>query len=189
MPRPRLAILLSGAGRTLSNLADHVRRATLPADIALVIASAETPGAAKARQLGIPTHILPGRIPAAQLESLLNEHRIDWVVLAGYLHLLDIPASYRGRVVNIHPALLPRHGGQGMFGRRVHEAVLAAGDTQSGCTVHLCDEQYDKGRIVLQHFCPVCPGDTPETLAARVFELECEAYPAALRQLIEESQR
>jgi phosphoribosylglycinamide formyltransferase-1 len=128
---------------------------------------------------------MPGAIPAAALAAVLDEHRIDWVVLAGYLKLVDIPASYRGRVVNIHPALLPDFGGAGMHGHRVHEAVLAAGRAESGCTVHLCDEVYDRGRVILQKRCPVLPDDTPETLAARVFELEKAAYPEALAGLIE----
>jgi phosphoribosylglycinamide formyltransferase 1 len=181
----RLAVMLSGGGRTLLNLLEHIRRGALRADVALVIASKESPGTERARERGLTVVIAPGRLDAGWLEGTLREHGIDWVVLAGYLHLLDIPETYRGRVVNIHPALLPRHGGTGMYGRRVHEAVLNAGEAISGCTVHLCDSEYDRGEIVLQKRCQVLPGDTPETLAARVFELECEAYPAALKQLIE----
>ena len=114
---------------------------------------------------------------------MLGEHAIDWVVLAGYLHLVAIPRGFEGRVVNIHPALLPDFGGPGMFGDRVHEAVLKAGATESGCTVHLCDERYDTGSIVLQERCPVVPGDDVASLARRVFDLECKAYPRALQLL------
>ena len=128
--------------------------------------------------------IEPGVIPASRLLALLQEHDIALVVLAGYLKLLDIPAPYAGRVVNIHPALLPRHGGKGMHGRRVHESVLAAGDTVTGCTVHLCDATFDTGPVVLQLTCPVQPHDTPDSLAARVFEVECRTYPMALRALL-----
>jgi phosphoribosylglycinamide formyltransferase-1 len=176
--------MISGGGRTLVNLLDRIADGSLAARVPLVIASRECPGAERAREGGVETVLVErGRIPATRLGSLLDEHRIDWVILAGYLHLVEIPPGFGGRVVNIHPALLPEFGGAGMHGRRVHEAVLAAGRCESGCTVHLCDAEYDGGPIVLQMRCPVRPGDTPETLAARVFGLELEAYPEALRML------
>ncbi|MBC7773591.1 MAG: phosphoribosylglycinamide formyltransferase [Pyrinomonadaceae bacterium] len=181
---PRLAVFLSGSGRTLVNLAESIARGTPRARIALVVASKECLGAARARSLGLPVQVQEGDLPLATLDSLLRQHAIDWVVLAGYIRLLPIPPGYAGRIVNIHPALLPEFGGHGMYGKRVHEAVLAAGRSVSGCTVHLCDDQYDRGRIVLQRTCPVRPGDTPETLAARVFEQECLAYPEALELLL-----
>jgi formyltetrahydrofolate-dependent phosphoribosylglycinamide formyltransferase len=180
----RLAVMLSGGGRTLLNLLEHIRAGTLPATIEVVIASRECRGAEHARAAGLPVEVLPGVIPAEQLSDLLRKHRIDWVVLAGYLKLLNIPPAFEGRIVNIHPALLPAFGGRGMYGDLVHEAVLRAGSKTSGCTVHLVDEQYDRGPIVLQKSCPVLPGDTPHTLADRVFALECQAYPEALRSLI-----
>lgn len=179
-----LGVLLSGTGRTLANLIDHIRRGSLPARVGMVLASRECPGAAIARHAGIPVVVEPGRLPAARLESILQHHGVDLVVLAGYLHLVSIPESYRGRIVNMHPALLPSFGGPGMYGERVHRAVLDSGAPTSGCTVHLCGEAYDTGPIVLQRTCPVLPGDTPETLAARVFALEREAYPEALAMLI-----
>lgn len=182
---PRLAVMLSGGGRTLENLLAGIGRGELTATVPVAIASRECRGAEVARAAGIETHVVPGVIPAAALAELLTRHRVDWVVLAGYIRLVDIPPAYRGRVVNIHPALLPRHGGPGMHGTRVHEAVLAAGDRESGCTVHFCDEAFDTGGVILQRRCPVYPHDTPETLAARVFALECEAYPEALRVLVE----
>jgi phosphoribosylglycinamide formyltransferase-1 len=106
----------------------------------------------------------------------------DLVLLAGFLCLWRFPARFAGRVLNIHPALLPAHGGKGMFGHHVHESVLAAGDSESGCTVHVCTADYDRGPIVLQQRVPVLPGDTVETLAARVFAAECELYPRAIEQ-------
>jgi formyltetrahydrofolate-dependent phosphoribosylglycinamide formyltransferase len=177
-------VFLSGSGRTLVNLAERIREGRLQAEIALVVASKECLGAERARGLGLPTRVIRGNVSGADLEHLCREHRIDWVVLAGYLRLLPVPASLAGRIVNIHPALLPDFGGEGMYGHHVHEAVLKAGRRISGCTVHLCDENYDRGRIVLQMECPVMENDTPETLAARVFALECEAYPAALELLL-----
>src|SRR5205814_1238565 len=136
----RLAVLLSGGGRTLANLLDQIGAGTLPATIELVIASRESPGAQRARDAGIPVQVIPGVIPAARLGALLREHRIDWAILAGYLKLVQVPPGYEGRIVNIHPALLPSFGGAGMYGERVHPAVLPSGATESGCTVHLVDE-------------------------------------------------
>jgi len=176
--------MISGGGRTLLNLLDRITKGELQAQVALVIASTECAGAEKSRAAGLPTLVIPGRIPAQKLETVLREHRIDWVVLAGYLKLVDIPPAFNGRVVNIHPALLPKHGGPGLYGHFVHEAVLKAGDKVSGCTVHLCDSRYDTGPIVLQREVPVLPNDTPDTLAARVFEAEREAFPQALKKLL-----
>ncbi len=181
----RLAVLISGGGRTLLNLQDAIDRGELDAVIPIVIASKECAGVERARARGLPTLIYKGEIPAAELESVLEPHAIDWIVLAGYLKKVHIPKRYRGRIVNIHPALLPSHGGPGMYGHHVHEAVIKAKDTQSGCTVHLCDEEYDRGEIILQLTCPVQPDDTPDTLAARVFEVETRAYPQALRMLFD----
>ncbi|MBX3323953.1 MAG: phosphoribosylglycinamide formyltransferase [Phycisphaeraceae bacterium] len=182
--RARLLVLLSGSGRTLLNLADAIDRGELDAEIALVVASRECLGEQRARERGLATRVIAGRLNAEHLLSLVEASRADVVVLAGYLHLVPVPEALRGRIVNIHPALLPEFGGPGMHGLKVHEAVLRAGRTTSGCTVHLCDERYDTGPILLQRTCPVLPDDTPETLAARVFEQECIAYPQALNDLI-----
>lgn len=184
MPRARLLILLSGSGRTLLNLLERIRDGSLPAEVAGVIASKTCPGAERAAAAGIPTRVLPGEIGAPALDALATEARADLIVLAGYLKLVHIPPALEGRVVNIHPALLPDFGGPGMYGLHVHRAVLAAGRTESGCTVHLCSSEFDRGPILLQRRCPVLESDTPETLAARVFEQECIAYPAALAGLI-----
>jgi phosphoribosylglycinamide formyltransferase-1 len=181
----RIAVMLSGSGRTLANLLDAIARGELEAEVRLVIASRECAGAARAREAAIETLVLPGVVAEPVLERLLQERGIDWVVLAGYLKLLPIPPSFRGRVVNIHPALLPDFGGPGMYGDRVHQAVLESAARESGCTVHLCDEEFDRGDIVLQRRVPVLPGDTPRALADRVFEAECEAYPEALRRLFD----
>ena len=180
----RLAVLLSGSGRTLDNLILAIRERRLAAGIALVVASKECLGATKARAAGICTIVVMGEIPGAALARLLDEHRIDLVACAGYLKYLHVPPKYAGRIVNIHPALLPAFGGPGMYGDRVHQAVLDSGAKRSGCTVHLVDEVFDHGRILLQRTCPVLPTDDRRTLAARVFAEECAAYPAALQQFI-----
>ncbi len=183
-PLTRLAVMLSGAGRTMVNLHDRILAGRLPGTIALVIASRECRGAELARERGLDVRVMPGVIPAETLGGVLAEAGVGLVALAGYLRKLEIPPAYRDRIVNIHPALLPSFGGPGMYGRRVHEAVLAAGCKASGCTVHLCDDRFDEGPILVQRACEVKEDDTPETLAARVFELELEAYPAALELLM-----
>ena len=122
-----------------------------------------------------------------RLLHVLREAEIDFICLAGFMSLLpeEVVRKYDGRILNIHPALLPKYGGKGMYGSRVHEAVLAAGDRESGCSVHLVNEAYDEGETVLQRRCPVLPDDTPETLADRVLDLEHEAYPEALKMVVE----
>lgn len=180
----RLCVMISGGGRTLLNLHERISRGLLPASVELVIASRPCRGGERAAALGLKVATEGGCIERQRLGAMLREHRIDWVLLAGYLQLVRIPEGYQGRVVNIHPALLPDFGGPGMWGDRVHEAVLAARRRISGCTVHLCDEVYDRGPLVLQRTCRVLPGDTPQKLAARVFEQEREAYPAAMKLLL-----
>lgn len=178
MTAPRLGILLSGSGRTLQNLIDRIAQRRLAAEIAVVIADKELAfGLKRAADAGLPHACL--RDPAA-IWRTLREHRVDLVCLCGYLRLLPIERDFAARVLNIHPSLLPRHGGKGMHGDRVHQAVLAAGDAESGCTVHLCDDRYDEGRVLLQARVPVLPADTASALAARVFAAECEAYPAGI---------
>lgn len=179
----RLMVMLSGGGRTLLNLTEAIGRGELPARVVRVVVSRECPGADRARGLGIPVTVQAGEIPAERLLELAAD--ADWIVLAGYLRRVAVPPELAGRIVNIHPALLPKFGGEGMYGMRVHEAVLNAGETETGCSVHLCDAEYDHGPVVLRGTCPVMPGDTSETLAKRVFEVECRTYPRALRMLIE----
>lgn len=193
-PSPaRLLVLLSGSGRTLENLLARIDAGDLPAAVVRVIANKECRGADIARTRAIPTDIIPGAIPPDTLDALVTQDRIDWVVLAGYLKLVPITPATRSRIVNIHPALLPAFGGPGMHGMKVHTAAVEAfrrGEvTESGCTVHLADDTYDTGPIILQRRCPITEDDTPETLAAKVFQLELEAYPAALKQLTTGSSR
>ncbi|HRP62982.1 MAG TPA: phosphoribosylglycinamide formyltransferase [Phycisphaerales bacterium] len=178
----RIAGMISGGGRTLMNLASHIDRGELAASIELVIASRENiAGVALARERGLDVRILPKNAPDDHITRWLLEKNIDLVCMAGYLRLMRVDPPFRGRVMNIHPSLLPKFGGRGMYGLYVHRAVLAAGEKVSGCTVHFVDEQYDRGPIILQRTCPVLPSDDEHTLAARVFEQECLAYPEAVQ--------
>jgi phosphoribosylglycinamide formyltransferase-1 len=184
---PRLAVMLSGTGRTLEYLLEAAKlggAGALGAPIVYVIASRECRGAEIGRAAGVPTEVIKGRIPAAVLEAKLHEHGVTHVALAGYLNLLDVPGAYRGRIVNIHPALLPKFGGKGMYGHHVHEAVIAAGERESGCTVHLVDARFDEGPVLAQARCEVRSGETAEELAKRVFELERGLYPGAIARWI-----
>ena len=189
MKPPRLIVLLSGGGRTLVNLAECISRGELNAEIALVISSRSTAkGIERARELGLCVETFrPRDFPSRQAFEEAQQARIleespDLLLLAGYLLHFPVPTGFTGRVLNIHPALLPAHGGKGMYGDNVHAAVLEAGDKISGCTVHVVDEIYDNGPPVLQMEVPVLEGDTVDSLAARVFEAECRAYPEAVRR-------
>jgi phosphoribosylglycinamide formyltransferase-1 len=186
MPEPiRLAVLISGGGTTLQNLIDRIGDGRLAARIVGVVSSrADVRGVERAQQAGLPVAVVDRRRPEAVWDAV-RQFRPDLVCLAGWLHLLPIPADFRQRVLNIHPALLPAFGGKGMFGRHVHEAVLAYGARVSGCTVHFADDTYDTGPILVQRCVPVLDGDDPDTLAARVFAAECEAYPEAIRLMAE----
>ncbi|MHC4853816.1 MAG: phosphoribosylglycinamide formyltransferase, partial [Planctomycetota bacterium] len=182
----RLGVLLSGTGRTLENLIRCIRRGTLPAQVACVISDRDgVRGLDIAREADLPHYI---EVDSGRTFDILREHDVDLVCLCGYQRLLEIPAEFNGRVINIHPALLPKHGGKGYYGHHVHEAVLASGDTESGCSVHFCTAEYDEGPVLLQRRVPVEPGDTADTLAARVFEQECVAYPEAIRLWIQQHQ-
>ena len=182
----RLAILLSGSGRTLENLLEWIAGGRLGASVEVVIASrGDVRGVAVAQRAGLPTHVLPQGTHStaewsAEIFATCRAAKADLVVMAGFLKLVEIPADFAGRVINIHPALLPAFGGKGFHGMHVHRAVLARGCTVSGCTVHLVDNEYDHGRIILQKTAPVLPDDTPESLATRVFAVECQALPEAI---------
>lgn len=183
----RIAVLLSGAGRSLGNLLERIAAGSLAAEVAVVVSSrADARGVRLARRARVPAEVVEreGRDVDAWSRAIFAPCRaagVDLVVMAGFLHLLAIPPDFAGRVINIHPSLLPAFGGKGFHGDHVHRAVLARGCTVSGCTVHLVDAEYDHGRILLQRTVPVLADDTPESLAARVFAAECEALPEAIR--------
>jgi phosphoribosylglycinamide formyltransferase-1 len=185
----RLAVLVSGGGRSLQNLAAEIDAGRLAAHIGLVIADRAGLRASEiAAERGLPHLLLRPRdcggaegFSAAVFDAV-EAAGCGTVVLAGFLRFLPIPERWLGRVLNIHPALLPKYGGAGFYGDRVHAAVLAAGDRISGCTVHYVDNVYDHGPILLQREVPVLPGDDVPTLAARVFAAECQALPEAIRR-------
>lgn len=190
MPGPtRLAVLLSGSGSTLQNLIDRTSDGRLPATIVGVVSSrVDAFGVERARRAGIPVVVEPPKPRETfsdRVFAAVKGWQPDLVVLAGWMHLLGIPPEYRGKVLNVHPALLPAFGGKGMYGRHVHEAVLAYGAKVSGCTVHFVDDVYDNGPVILQRTVPVLDADTPETLAERVQAAEREAYPEAIRLIAE----
>lgn len=183
----RLAALISGGGRTIVNLLDCIERGELDAEFVVAIASRPCSGVQRLRDRGLPVEIVPYQeMPdvetySSAINALLDSAEADLVLMGGFLSFWWIPARYYGRTMNIHPALLPGFGGKGLFGRRVHEAVLAAGCKVSGCTVHFASNEYDAGPIIVQRCVPVLEGDIPETLADRVFAKECVAYPEAVR--------
>lgn len=181
----RVAVAVSGRG---SNLAALLRALgdEAPARVVLVISNrAEAGGVQLAREHGIPVHVLNDTADPEEWRSVLAAASTELVVLAGYLKRVPEPVvrEWRGRIINVHPALLPRFGGAGMYGLRVHQAVLAAGDSTSGATVHRVTEEYDEGEVLCQGIVPVLPGDTPETLAARVLTVEHRLLPAAVLAL------
>jgi phosphoribosylglycinamide formyltransferase-1 len=183
-PRPRLVALISAGGTTLQNLIDRMADGRLSAEIVAVVSgNPDAFGVERARRAGLPVTVIPKTTPRFS-DAVFTAARAanpDLVVLAGWLHLLTIPADFRFRVLNIHPALLPAFGGKGMYGDRVHQAVLAYGAKVSGCTVHFADDTYDTGPVLVQKAVPVLDDDTPDTLRARVYAAECEAYPEAIR--------
>jgi len=188
----RLGVLISGGGRTMMNILNCIKCRELNAEIALVISSLSTvAGVDKARHAGLPLKVIRRKdypdIDAfsEHIVKELKAAKVDLVVQGGWLCLWKIPPQYESRVMNIHPALLPSFGGKGMWGHHVHEAVLAAGCKVSGCTVHFCTNEYDRGPIIVQRTCPVADDDTADTLAERVFEQECIAYPQAIRWFAE----
>lgn len=188
-----IGFLASHGGSNMQAIIDACKSGKLRATPAVVISNNSGSGAiTRARNEGIPcyylsgkTHPEPEELDRAILDTFLR-HSVNVVVLAGYMKKLGPKtlSRFRGRILNIHPALLPKFGGKGMFGIHVHEAVIAAGEKESGVTIHLVDENYDTGTIIAQTKVPVMPDDTPESLAARVLEQEHILYPETLRRIV-----
>ena len=178
----RVAVAVSGRGSNLQALL-RALGPDAPARVVLVLSDRPDAGALdRAREHGVPVEVLSDPADAAEWLTRLERHGTELVVLAGYLKLVPAPVivRFRNRILNIHPALLPAFGGKGMYGHRVHQAVLASGARESGATVHLVDEVYDRGPVLGQARVPVLPDDTPDRLAARVLEVEHRLLPAAV---------
>ena len=188
-----IAVFGSGAGSNFRAILTAVQQGNIPAArISLVLSNNSGAGILGiARANALPAiHLSQKQFPdersfADAILSALRDHDVNFIALAGYMKQVPpaVVAAYRNRIVNIHPALLPRFGGAGMYGMRVHEAVLASGEMMSGATVHYVDEEYDNGPVVMQQTVPVLPGDTPESLASRVLAAEHQLYPAAIRRI------
>ncbi|UCD76387.1 MAG: phosphoribosylglycinamide formyltransferase [Phycisphaerales bacterium] len=192
----RIGALLSGGGRTLMNIADRIDNGSLNAEVVLVISSrTSASGVERSQDRGFEVRV--ARKKDFETEDALHdaitawllEKEVDLVCLCGYLRWFRLDPPFVGKVMNIHPALLPDFGGKGMYGEHVHRAVIAAGKTESGCTVHFVDDRYDHGPTIVQRKCPVLPDDDADSLAARVFEQECLAYPEAIRLFAEKRVR
>jgi phosphoribosylglycinamide formyltransferase 1 len=193
--RLRIAVFASGRGSNLKAILDAIKSGRVPnALIALVISNNSGSGALEiGRTNSIPSlHLSRKQFDSDEafdttVLSALREHAVNFIVLAGYMKRVAPPiiGAFKNRIVNIHPALLPSFGGPGMYGRFVHEAVIRSGAAVSGATVHIVDEEYDQGRIVLQRSIPIAPDETPDSLAAKVSLLEHEIYPEAIRMFAE----
>ncbi len=187
-----IAVLISGGGTTLKNLLDQSRAGKLDIDVRIVVSS--TPAAKGldfAREATLPTCIVErhrcdsDESFSRPIFDVCRSHGAELVVMGGFLKFVPIPADFVNKVMNIHPALIPSFCGPGFYGLRVHQAVLESGTKVTGCTVHFVDNQYDHGPIILQRTVDVRDNDKPETLQTRVFELECQAYPDAIRLFAE----
>ena len=185
-----IAVFASGSGSNAENIIKHFNSGNV-AQVKLIIFNKATAQVVeRGKNLGVPTMILPKEeltceSPLMLLETLA-QNKIDTIILAGYL--LKIPqtliAAYQDKIINIHPALLPKFGGKGMYGMNVHKAVIEAGEKESGITIHLVDAVYDNGKILFQASCPVIPTDTPESLADKIHALEKEHFPAVIENYI-----
>ncbi|MBV5316836.1 MAG: phosphoribosylglycinamide formyltransferase [Desulfobulbaceae bacterium] len=174
----KLAVLLSGSGRTLDNFHERITAGSLRAEIQVVLSNvADALGLSKAKRYGYPAFHAKSD---EEINRILADYEVDLITLAGYLKLYRPPEKLRQAVLNIHPALIPSFCGAGYYGHHVHEAVKARGCTVSGCTVHFANESYDEGPIVLQRCVALMDSDTPDEIATRVFAVECEAFPEAI---------
>jgi phosphoribosylglycinamide formyltransferase-1 len=179
----KMAVLLSGSGRTLDNFHERIMAGTLAGEIQVVISNvAGVLGLEKAEKYGYPGFHAPDN---ESINRILEDYSIDIICLAGYLKLYTPPAHLAKSVINIHPSLIPSFCGDGFYGHHVHEAVKARGCTVSGCTVHFANEVYDEGPIILQKCVALDYEDDPDTIASKVFEIECEAFPEAINRVNE----
>lgn len=194
MNKLKLAVLASHEGSNMQSIIDASKTGKLDAEVVCIISNNSDSGALKrAANEGIPGyHVSSKEFPderdlSNEILRILKSHSVDLIILAGYMKIipLEIISNYRNRILNIHPALLPKFGGKGMYGMNVHKAVLEADEKESGATVHIVDEIYDNGKILLQKKVPVLDGDTPDTLAKRVLTEEHRIYVETIQQIAE----
>lgn len=189
MNKLKIAVLLSGTGRTLDNFVKKIEEGKLKAEIVCVASSKTTAlGLKKAIDYGIPAKgfdIKSHRELSERINNFILQYKPDLIVLAGYLKLYFVPEGYEFKVINIHPALIPSFCGRGYYGMKVHKAVWESGVKVTGCTVHFVNNNYDEGLIIAQRCVPVFSKDTPEEIASRVFEAECELYPEVINLFAE----
>ena len=177
----RMAVLLSGTGRTLDNFYERIKAGTMQGSIEVVISNVEGAlGLEKARKYGYPAFYAPDN---TAINKILADYDVELILLAGYLKLYEPPAHLKRNVINIHPALIPSFCGDGFYGMRVHRAAHAKGVKVSGCTVHFANEIYDDGPIIVQKCVALDDDDTPEDIAHKVFDAECEAFPEAINKV------
>jgi len=187
-----IAVFASGSGTNAENIICHFNSGNL-AKVALVLSENKDAFVfERARKLNVPTLLFTlEELRIGKVISILKHYQIDYIVLAGFLKLFptSIIEIYSQRIVNIHPALLPKYGGKGMYGSKVHKAVIEAGENESGITVHYVNQNYDEGNIIFQAKCPVLKDDSPETLAQRIHSLEYKYFPRVIEQLILDNQK
>ena len=177
----KMAVLLSGTGRTLDNFYERIQAGTMQGSIEVVISNVKgVLGLEKAEKYGYPAFYAPDN---AAINKILADFDIELILLAGFLKLYEPPEHLKKNVINIHPALIPAFCGEGFYGMRVHRAAHAKGVKVSGCTVHFANEIYDEGPIIVQKCVPLEDDDTPENIAHKVFDAECEAFPEAINKV------
>lgn len=191
MSKKRIAIFASGSGTNAERIMSHFKDHPLAEVSVLLSNKPDARVLERAARFNVETRVFDREefYNSNRIQDFLEERKIDLIALAGFLWLIppELIRAFEGRIVNIHPALLPKYGGKGMYGMHVHEAVLASGDRESGISIHYVNEVYDEGRIIHQARCPVKPDDTPESLAGRIHELEYRDYPAIIEKLLRET--
>jgi len=193
MNKTRIGILLSGGGRTMVNIAQQIAQGDINGEIVTVISSrSDVAGIERSKDLGIMPMVISRKdydstsTFSHELFSIMRKESVSLVLMCGWLCLCEIPEDYTNKVLNIHPSLLPKFGGKGMYGHHVHQAVIANGETESGATVHFVNNNYDEGPVIIQRKCAVDQNETADTLAAKVFKEESLAYPQAINYVIED---
>ena len=189
MNKKRIAIFASGNGSNAENIIRYIRNGNYDAEVALIVCNRKDAKVfERAERLGVPAIYVPKRdfLNEEFMEGLMRDNGIDFIVLAGFLLMIPefLIKMYPDKIVNIHPSLLPKFGGKGMYGSHVHEAVVAAGEKESGITIHIVNENCDEGRILFQAIIPVEPGDSPDDVAEKVHELEYLHFPRVIVETV-----